>query len=565
MRKVVLLTMLMLVMGISGAMAVIQPALLDGSEPVEAVIGARAASPAGKKIAAKTEAYAQVDLDNAFRMGADAFLKWQHTDGGWQWYYCADEAASTSTASAYNCFGVTGRVLPLLDQRIPEVDYIGDGTYPGGMLTAEHLAARDADIYISSGDSWNYMFGPDYIMLIEISEITGDYDYATSAAAYWAKMKAGKPGFGTGVELAERAAESWMPPGYFAAGYGYSYGLWNLAPYVAAAERLGDHAYAQACMDTIIAEHTYPVPPGDPRWNDGYMTTNIFQNFIKRIDDFDLPTSGAVNQDYESFWIGAFGNLMWAMNEIDGTRYASEIQQMVTRLDAVQIKNVADPDYGGFEYADYGWGVDVQDTGYAMMGLRNIGEVQMGQKATEWAIDHQWDTGDDTKGFWTYDDGSCGSGYRVYTESCSELLQGMWDVAEGETRPWVQVTISPQGSHVNQVPFSFKVFDLGSNPATVMIEWTRDGGVTWTETDRVTGAVNGLPTSPSGVEHALVWNSFPEIPASPPAMAQANCKIRITARDDSTPGAWGSPAGLTTEFTVDNTTIPVELSIFNLE
>ena len=504
-----------------------------------------------KKPQGKIGAYSQVDLLNAFEMSGDQLLRWQHVpDGGWTW---PEDFSSTSTATPYsNQIGVVARALIMIDQKIPAKDYVGDGSYPGAAYSGERLMLTP--VYYNSESDRNNLYAPDRTHLAELSDYTGDMDYITSAVQEWTKVKDIRPGWDTGEGLAEYFAEKRAKSGYFTSSqmYGYGLSIWDLAGYAIAAEKLGDHQYAKAIIDTYTTEHDFPIPPGDPFWNDtanGY-SKNCMANYLKRWDD---STATSDTAEKEGWFFGSAGHMLWAMNLIDEVAFASWIDELKTRLVAEQ-----DPS-GAFIYTKYGeTGVSIQDQGYAMMGLRHIGEINAGQMATDWAIANQ-ETSGMYKGMWRETTGES------YQENNSEMTQGMWEVAEGEDKPWVQVTVSPMGSHVNQVPFSFKIFDLGSNPATVMIEWTRDDGDTWNETDRVTGPVTGLATSPSGVEHDLVWNSFPEIPASPPSLAQADCQIRITARDDSNPTGWGFPQGLTAMFTVDNTTIPVELSIFNLE
>mgnify|MGYP006284903361 CR=1 FL=1 len=495
---------------------------------------------------AKTGAYSQAELLDSLEMGCDALIRWQHTDGGWLW---TENFGSTSTATSANQKGVVARALILIDQKIPGNDYIGDGSYPGAAFTGEKLMEN---VVLGS----DRFYGPDTTFMVELSDATGNMDYKTSATQEWNYKRNNVGAYSTAWTLTDYFITNRCSNGYFSSGWGYGLCIWDLAGYAAAAEKVGDHAYAQQIIDYLANESDFSNPPTitEAHWNDtanGYNKT-VFHNFLKRWDD-NTATSSTAEKEW-GFIVGA-GHMMWAMNIVDPIRYYSWIEEFKTRIAAAQETDTGNPNFGGYTYAKLGWDeVAVQDQGYAMMGMRNVGAVESGMKATEWAINNQETTGD-AKGMWS----------TVRHEPNSECLQGMWEVAEGEQKPWISITVHPQGNHVNQVPVSFKVYDIQSNSATIKVEWTRDGGATWNLTSNVTGATTGLAASPSGVEHSIIWESYPEIPEAPPAEAQANCKIRITARDNSLPGSWGSPAGVTSTFSVDNRSVPVELSIFSVE
>jgi len=496
------------------------------------------------------KAYLEADLMDALEMGCDQLIRWQHTDGGWIWPgSVGDEFKTTDTATSPNQKGVVARALVLIDSKFPAKDYLGDGSYPGACFTGKKI--QEQAISLST-----YFYAPDYTFMCELTDETGDPDYKTSATQVWTYKKTYNAVYSTPFSFSDyfmknRCAPDWV----WNNGYGYGLCVWDVAGYAGAAEKMGDHAFAVGLLDNWTSEHdwTNPPPQAWAHWNDtanGY-NKNVMHNFLKRWDD---NTATSTTQEREYFFIGAAGNMMWAMNIVDSSAYSYWINEMKTRLindcqtssNAYKYEKFSDPD------------VCVQDQGYAMMGMRNVGEQESGRKSTEWAINNQETTGN-YKGMWIEPWGLS------YQEGNSECLQGMWDIHEGDVRPWVQITAHPLGNHVDSVPVSFKVFDLQSDSATIKVEWTDDAGGNWYPATLVNGSTSGLSTTPSGIEHSIVWMSASgnDIPWGTPNGKA--CELRIFARDDASPGEWGSPAGKTNTFTVDNATVPVELSIFNIE
>ncbi len=497
-------------------------------------------------ISVQTEAYSEAQLLACLEMGGDQLMRWQHLYGGWMW---PEDWSTTDTHPTYtNQVGVVARALPLVDTKIPSKDYIGDGSYPGARYSAEYLKNLPL-----SYTPKNYYYAPDRTFMVEISEISGIPDYKTAAIAEWAWAKANVPYFNTPYAMVDYFMTNRCSSVFATWGYGLM--TWDLAGYAAACEKVGDHAYAKAILDYLVTDTDYTNPPvgtSPAFWNDtarGY-NKSLINNLIQRWDD-NTPTSTSAEK--EKAFISGAGHMIWAMNVVDPSAYAPWINELKARIIASQDINPASPTYGAYLYEKIGIpGVGIQDQGYAMMGIRNIGELASGQKATDWAIKNQ-ETAGLPKGMWLEPDGS------TYQENNSEMLQGLWEISEAEEKPWVGISVNPPGNHEDWVPVSFNVFSLDNAPCTIKVEYSINGGVTWTPTTSLSGATTGLASSQPGVEHTINWKSLPDI-----GFVDVDCQIRITARKDSAPDGWGSPAGVTTIFTVKNSTVPVELSIFNL-
>ncbi|HRS00284.1 MAG TPA: hypothetical protein P5128_08575 [Candidatus Sumerlaeia bacterium] len=328
--------------------------------------------------------YTKAEFLETLERGCDQLIRWQHTDGGWSW---PENFSTTDTATPANQKGVVARALVLLDGIIAGKDYLGSGAYPGGRFTGETLFAIP--------DSIGY-YAPDMVMLCELSEKTGDLKYKQRAQNHWTWRKINRAGYATGQQFAEMIVEKrcyGMWGG--ASGWGYSLCIWDLAGYAAAAEAMGDHTWATQAIDTMASVYAYPKAPGKPglpKYDSAEpFPVCIFQRMVERWDDFDNVTSGI--KSVEGEYVSAMGNMLWAMNMVDSARYRYWIDLFTQKLEEIQIKNIADPHYGGFACNKYGWAPDAQDVGYAMMGLRNVGAVDIGRKATQWAVNNQMTTG----------------------------------------------------------------------------------------------------------------------------------------------------------------------------
>jgi hypothetical protein len=483
--------------------------------------------------------YTNTEMMDTMELGCDMLMRWQHFDGGWMW---PEDFSSTETVStSNNQRGIIAHPLLVLDEKFPAKDYIGDGTWPGARYTGEKL--MDFTAANVSGSITYWLYAADIIMLGELTDITTEAKYKARALRNWNYRVTERAGYGSGTEMAEYFVEKRCTQSMIET-YGYGLCLWDTAGYALAAEYVGEHVYARAAFDTLTSTHTYPIGPGNYSPNTN-ITLNMVETFIQR---WDVSTSASADIDTEDIFFSAAGNLINAMNEIDSARYASWITQLKDRIIACQDTVESSPNYGAFLYTKYGWTTSAQNQGYAMMGLRNIGEVEAGQKATQWAIDNQTKTGQ-SAGMWSQ-----------YQEPNGELLMGLWEIAEAEEKPWVMIYTTPVDGQVADIDVTFKTFDLDGDPVTVKVEWTIDGGVTWNETSHITGTYVGLSASAAGNEHTITWNSLSDI-----GFNDRNCKIKITARKDSASEGWGSPAGVTGVFYVPNQSVPVELSTFNIE
>jgi len=125
--------------------------------------------------------------------------------------------------------------------------------------------------------------------------------------------------------------------------------------------------------------------------------------------------------------------------------------------------------------------------------------------------------------------------------------------------PMVSITRQPPGGHVDDVRVDFALSFNGPCTATIMVEWSDDGGGSWHGTTSFTGASSGLATSLAGTEHSITWNSLADT-----GNRDDTFKLKITARDDTKAGQWGLFPGITGEFTVLNQTVPVEISVFEV-
>jgi len=495
--------------------------------------------------------YTKAEFLQTLERGCDQLIRWQHTDGGWSW---PENFSTTDTATAANQKGVIARALVLLDGIIPGKDYIGDGSYPGARFTGEILFAIP--------DSSGY-YAPDMLMMCELSEKVGDLKYKQRAQNHWAWRKINRAGYATGQQFAEMIVEKRCYGMWGGASvWGYSLCMWDLAGYVAAAEAMGDHTWAQQALDTILSTYAYPKAPGKiglPKYDPAEpFPVCLPQRMIERWDDFDVATSGT--KSVEASYVATLGNMLFAMNMVDSARYRYWIDLFTQKLTELQVNNLTSPHHGGWTLWKYGWGSDAQDSGYAMMGLRNVGAAQTGQKATQWAINNQEKIGN-WSGLWRYI--ALNPPYNKgdsYQEGNAEILQGLFEIQEAENKPWVTIVSDPVGGHENYVPLSFRTHDLDNQPVSIKVEWSENDGVTWTETSNIQGAVTGLASTPGGVVHDIIWVSVPDL-----GFLDKTCKLRVTARRDTSPTGWGSPAGVTDYFTIINSTVPVELSVFEVK
>jgi hypothetical protein len=114
--------------------------------------------------------------------------------------------------------------------------------------------------------------------------------------------------------------------------------------------------------------------------------------------------------------------------------------------------------------------------------------------------------------------------------------------------PYVSVT-TPSGTESGLVTISYTLTDTESDPCTIAVEFSTDGGTNYGPATCFGGdGLSGLTSSPGGTAHTVVWNSFADGVAT--SASNATVRIRITATD-TLPGT----ARATGDFTVDNTSI----------
>ncbi|MCI0340909.1 MAG: hypothetical protein L0216_07105 [Planctomycetales bacterium] len=122
--------------------------------------------------------------------------------------------------------------------------------------------------------------------------------------------------------------------------------------------------------------------------------------------------------------------------------------------------------------------------------------------------------------------------------------EGGKDRASPNAVPSVVVP-NPAGSQSGDVALSYLLFDAEGNPSDIVVEQasSTDGGVTWTPFAAASLGIgppsegtSGLPASPAGAPHTVVWNSFADIGG-----VNALARVRITPVDPGPPARTGNP------------------------
>ncbi|MCR4317513.1 MAG: hypothetical protein NUW37_14330 [Planctomycetes bacterium] len=119
-----------------------------------------------------------------------------------------------------------------------------------------------------------------------------------------------------------------------------------------------------------------------------------------------------------------------------------------------------------------------------------------------------------------------------------------------------QITNVAITGNSGDVSVTYTLADSTSDVSSIVIEYSSDGGTTWTAATRKSGAgepTTGLTTSPSGVTHLFVWKTSVDLPGGP----HTGIRGRITPSDAS---ATGSPS-VSSPFTIDNTTAPTATNV----
>jgi uncharacterized repeat protein (TIGR03803 family) len=99
--------------------------------------------------------------------------------------------------------------------------------------------------------------------------------------------------------------------------------------------------------------------------------------------------------------------------------------------------------------------------------------------------------------------------------------------------PTASVT-TPSGTLVNNISVAYSLKDPESDPASILVQFSTNGGATFATATAGPGGdgTTGLTTSPAGVAHTFVWNSFADLGAG-----AHNVMLRITPSDKDGTGA----------------------------
>ena len=107
---------------------------------------------------------------------------------------------------------------------------------------------------------------------------------------------------------------------------------------------------------------------------------------------------------------------------------------------------------------------------------------------------------------------------------------------------------TPAGTRHTTVPIDFTLTDAESNPISISVFYSTDGGGSYlpAKPSSGNGPVTGLNSSPGGTVHTFLWNSYDDAVG----LGAVNLQVRFRVLpSDGNPGA----AGSTSNFTVDNT------------
>ena len=113
----------------------------------------------------------------AITAGADRLVETQNADGGWDWGDMAGTTSISDAASPKNTVGVTALGLLSGYHVNSNQAYLDAAELAAAYITANHLAA-------------NRMRAPDMTFLVELSDITGNAAYLTTAQDGWSAILA---------------------------------------------------------------------------------------------------------------------------------------------------------------------------------------------------------------------------------------------------------------------------------------------------------------------------------------------------------------------------------------
>ena len=91
--------------------------------------------------------------------------------------------------------------------------------------------------------------------------------------------------------------------------------------------------------------------------------------------------------------------------------------------------------------------------------------------------------------------------------------------------------VTPISTQRGDVTISYVLFDAESNPVSILVEFSLDGGVSYAIATAGAGGdgIAGLASSPAGTPHTYVWDSFADGAGDPTLILDA--RIRITPSD----------------------------------
>lgn len=128
---------------------------------------------------------------------------------------------------------------------------------------------------------------------------------------------------------------------------------------------------------------------------------------------------------------------------------------------------------------------------------------------------------------------------------------GSGSSSDGANAAPALVLLTPAGTQLRTVVVEYQLSDLESDPASLVVEYSTDGGTSWAPATRSTApfnlgdGVSGLATSPTPVTRSFYWSSHLDGVAL--GAQETDVRLRITA----TAGGNGSPV-MTGLFTVSN-------------
>ena len=137
----------------------------------------------------------------------------------------------------------------------------------------------------------------------------------------------------------------------------------------------------------------------------------------------------------------------------------------------------------------------------------------------------------------------------IYTETITPTYYGSGDILVVPPTPPTASVTTPTGTQSWDVTINYTLTDPNGDNATIIVEYSQDGGVNWSNATMGSGGdgVANLTTSSGGTAHTYVWDSFTDLGYT----NQDDIQIKITPSDTNP----GTP-DQTTNFTVNNPNTP---------